>query len=192
MENIFLLPQFLNNRSEGEWTGASIALHGPGLIRAGLSPGKVILADLFTTTPFENKLVSLELPGFAIREALEFAVSKPILHVVQVSGVKVVYDLKQKPFNRIVDLKVLCQKCDIPRYEAINDEKYYRVILSDYLADGGDSFSMFPKYERSRFEGPLDIDALAEYVKKRSPINTPSLLRRIQFIETTKNDVRSL
>lgn len=92
------------------------------------------------------------------------------------------YDLKRNPFNRIVDIKVLCQKCDIPRYEAINDENYYRVILSDYLANGGDSFSMFPKYERNRFEGPLDIDALTEYVRKQSPINKPSLLRRIQFI----------
>lgn len=101
---------------------------------------------------------------------------------MQVSGIKVVYDLKQNPFNRIVDLKVLCQKCDIPRFEAINDEKYYRVILTDYLANGGDSFSMFPKYARNRFEGPLDIDALTEYVRMHSPINKPSLLRRIQFI----------
>ncbi|KAL7041910.1 hypothetical protein ACKWTF_000950 [Chironomus riparius] len=173
---------FSNNRSEGEWTAVSIALHGPGLVRAGLSPGRVILADLFTTTPFENKVVLLELPGFAIREALEFSVSKPILHVMQVSGIKVVYDLKKNPFNRIVDLKVLCQKCDKPRYEAINDEKYYRVTLSDYLANGGDSFSMFPKYGRNKLEGPLDIDVLSEYVRKASPINTPSLLKRIQFV----------
>jgi len=126
--------------------------------------------------------VSLELPGFAIREALEFSVSKPILHVMQVSGIKVIYDLKQIPFNRIVDIQVLCQKCIIPRYETLDNEKYYRVILSDYLANGGDSFSMFPKYGRNKFEGPLDIDALSEYVRKRSPINKPSLLKRIQFV----------
>lgn len=152
-------------------------------MRAGLSAGNIIMADLFTTTPFENRILSVELPGSAIREALEFSVSKvDDLHVLQVSGVKVVYDLSRQPYDRIVELKVLCQKCDVPRYEDIENQKYYRVALGDYLANGGDEFTMIPKYARNILEGPLDIDALATYVENNSPINLPGLLRRIQFI----------
>lgn len=173
----------MNNRSDGEWTGASIAITGPGGMRAGLVPGNIIMADLFTTTPFENKLLSVELPGSAIREALEFSVSDADnLHVMQVSGIKVVYDLSRKPYERIVDIKVLCQKCNVPRYENIQDNKYYRVALGDYLANGGDNFKMIPKYARNHIEGPLDIDALTKYVENNSPINLPGLLRRIQFV----------
>ena len=125
----------------------------------------------------------MELPGSAIREALEFAVSKADnLHVLQVSGIKVIYDLSRNPYDRIVDLKVLCQKCNIPRYEDIENQKYYRVALGDYIANGGDDFTMIPKYARNIIEGPLDIDALTAYVEANSPINLPGLLRRIQFV----------
>lgn len=158
-------------------------MQGPGGVRAGLTAGNIIMADLFTTTPFENKILSVELPGSAIREALEFSVSnEEKLHVLQVSGVKVVYDLSRQPYDRIIELKVLCQKCNVPRYEDIENQKYYRVALGDYLANGGDSFTMIPKYSRNILEGPLDIDALATYVENNSPINLPGLLRRIQFV----------
>lgn len=158
-------------------------MQGPGGVRAGLFPGKVIVADLFTTTPFENKVLSLELPGFAIREVLEFSVHEATnLHVMQVSGIKVVYDMSRKPYDRIIDLKVLCQKCQIPRYEDIDAMKYYRVAMGDYLAFGGDDFTMIPKNARNHIEGPLDIDALTNYVEKHSPINVPGVLGRIQFV----------
>jgi len=177
--NIF---QYLNNRSEGEWTEAPIALQGSGSIRAGLSAGEVTLGDLFATTPFGNKLVSMDLPGFAIREALEFSVSKKIIRVLQVSGVKVVFDLNKKPFERIVDLKVLCQKCDAPRYEDLNDKKSYSVVITEYFANGGDNFAMFKDHARNKIVGPLDIDALSDYVRVHSPIETPALMQRIQFL----------
>lgn len=73
-------------------------------VRAGLSPREVTFEDLISLAPFGNNLTSMEFLGFAIRKALEFSVSK-ILRVLQVSLVKVVYDLNKEPFNKIVDLK---------------------------------------------------------------------------------------
>lgn len=124
----------------------------------------------------------MELPGSAIREALEFSVSKNILRVLQVSGVKVVYDLSREPFERIIDLKVLCQNCNVPCYEDLEDDKYYRVVVTEYTAKGGDDYTMFKKYARNEIVGPLDIEALVDYVKVQSPIKTPALLKRIKFI----------
>ncbi|CAG9797883.1 unnamed protein product [Chironomus riparius] len=173
---------FHNNKSEGEWTGSPIALALSGSVRAALSPGEVMLGDLFATTPFGNKLVSIELPGSAIRKALEFSVSKSTMRVLQVSGVKVVFDLSRKPFERIVNLEVLCQKCEAPQYEAVDDEKQYRVVLSDYTANGGDNFTMFTNDARNRINGPLDIDVLVAYVRCKTPIEAPPLTKRIQFL----------
>lgn len=158
-------------------------MQGPGGIRTGLSAGNVIYADLIATTPFENTLLSVELPGAAIREALEYSVSNlKSLRIMQVSGIKVVYNLKRDAYSRIVDLKVLCQACEIPKYEPIDDSKYYRVVLADYIAAGGDGFSMFPKYIRNVVTGIKDVDALSDYIENISPVNIPHKLGRITFV----------
>lgn len=150
---------------------------------SGLAPGDIIYADLIATTPFENILVLVEIPGSTIRRALEFGVSNnSSLKLMQHSGMKVVYDLKRQPYDRIVEIKVLCQKCPIPKYEPLNDTKIYKVSLTNYIADGGDGFTMFPEGRVSQTEGPRDIDALADYIEKYSPINMPSVLGRSIFV----------
>lgn len=134
------------------------------------------------TTPFENNLLLVSLNGSGIRAALENGVKDVNnLAVVQVSGIKVSYDLSHKINNRITEIKVLCQKCEIPRYEPLEDSKIYKVVMTDYVYTGGADFSMFPDaiIPDSTIKGPRDIDALSEYVQYISPINTPFLQGRI-------------
>lgn len=137
------------------------------------------------TTPFENSLHLVAIRGSAIRYTLEQGVSDlKFLAVNQVSGVKVVFDLSRNAFDRIVDLKVLCQKCDIPKYEELDDKKIYKVVLTDYVANGGAGFDMFPDaiIADSTVIGPRDVDALADYIEFISPINLPPLMGRVTFI----------
>jgi 2',3'-cyclic-nucleotide 2'-phosphodiesterase (5'-nucleotidase family) len=160
-----------------------LAFQNPGGVRAGLKKGSIIYADLVTTAPFENHLHVVELPGSAIRDALEFSVSNAdFFQILQVSGIKVIYDLKREPMKRIVDLKVVCQMCDVPKYEKIDEKKYYKVAMPRFLASGGDGFTMISENAKSNVEGPLDIDALSNYIKAISPMNIPPLLGRITFI----------
>jgi 5'-nucleotidase len=127
--------------------------------------------------------VLVELPGSTIRRALEQGVSNlSSKKVMQHSGIKVVYDLNRQPYDRIIELKVLCQKCPIPKYEPLVDSKMYKVSLTNYIADGGDGWSMFPETITSRTEGPRDIDALADYIKKFTPLNMASQLGRTTFV----------
>lgn len=136
-----------------------------------------------TTTPFANKIILIEIPGSAIQEALEFGVSDPSYYkVLQHSGIKVVYDLSREAFKRVVEVKVLCQKCSIPIYEELDDEKLYKVAMPSFLAEGGDGFSSFPENTRSQVEGRIDIEALSDYIEKFSPINLPPLLGRSTFL----------
>lgn len=53
-----------------------------------------------------------------------------------------VYDLTRKPWNRVVQLDVLCTKCRVPTYEPLEMDKVYKVTLPSYLASGGDGFQM--------------------------------------------------
>jgi 2',3'-cyclic-nucleotide 2'-phosphodiesterase (5'-nucleotidase family) len=150
-----------------------------------LAPGNITYEDLVATTPFENNLWLVAVPGLTIRQAFESGVSNSEnLAVVQASGVKVTFDLSRDPFDRIVDIKVLCQKCDIPRYEALDDKKIYKIVISDYVAEGGAGFTMFPGniVPGSKIIGLRDVDALANYIESISPINVPPALGRIKFI----------
>lgn len=128
---------------------------------------------------------NVELQGKIIREALEFAVAdESSLIILQMSGLKVVYNLENEANNRIVSLDVLCRICDrdIPHYKPIDDEEFYRVSLPSFLAEGGDGFTMLGEKSRDTIFGPRDIDALSSYVEKNSPISLPPLLGRITFV----------
>lgn len=156
----------------------------PGGIRAGLTKGEIFYGDLVTTTPFENLLHSIELQGKVIREALEFSVAnEDSMIILQVSGLRVVYDMTKEANKRIVQLDVLCRICDrsVPKYEPIDEEEFYRVSMPEFLALGGDGFTMIGEKSRNTIFGPRDIDALTAYVEKNSPINMPPLAGRITF-----------
>lgn len=157
----------------------------PGGIRAGLSRGTIVYGDLITTTPFENDLVSIEIQGKYIREALEFSVRNlDSIILLQVSGLKVVYDTKRNESQRVVSVHALCRICEnnVPRYELLEDEKNYRVVMASFLADGGDDFTMIGDNAKNKIIGKRDIDALTDYVEKFSPLIVPNALGRIIVI----------
>lgn len=154
-------------------------------MRAGLSSGEIYYGDLVTTTPFENQLHNIELQGKYLREALEFSVADPAdLIVLQVSGLKIVYNMTKPAYNRITSLHVLCRVCpnNVPRYEAINDEAFYRVALAAFLSGGGDGFTVIAANRRDIIYGPLDIESLDEYVARNSPLSIPPVTGRISFV----------
>jgi 5'-nucleotidase len=154
----------------------------PSGVRSTIVDGEINYADIVAVLPFENTFNVVEINGTAIREVLEFGVSDlENLNVVQVAGIKVVFDLKREPYDRIVNLKVICQECDIPHYGKIDDEKIYKVVMPNHIEEGGNGFTMIPKYVRRSVMGPRDVDALSDYIMRTSPIAVPPLKGRITF-----------
>lgn len=177
--------QFLDINPENlGWTGTSIALALPGGIRTGFTKGQIYYGDLVASTPFENALHSVELQGKVIKEIFEFSFISEIITVPQVSGLKVVYDLKRELNDKVVSIEVLCRICEnnVPKYEPIDYEKYYRVAMPSYMSGGGDGFVMIPENSRNLIYGPLDIEALEKYTEKNSPIIKPPSAGRITFV----------
>jgi 2',3'-cyclic-nucleotide 2'-phosphodiesterase (5'-nucleotidase family) len=179
-----LLPlKFVSSADSEEWTSASIAIFNPRGIRTTLTRGEVTYSDLVSVIPFENNFNIIEIPGSTLRQALEHSVSNlEKLAVLQVSGVKVTYDLKREPNDRIVEINVLCHECMMPRYAPLDDAKSYRVIMPSFIAKGGDGFTMFPMNTATTIEGLRDIDALVGYIEKNSPISKPPTRSRINFL----------
>ena len=48
----------------------------------------------------------------------------------------------------------------------------YRITVNSFLADGGDGFSLL-RDAPDRTDGPLDVDALVDYVQKTTAPATP-------------------
>lgn len=93
------------------------------------------------------------------------------------------YNMTRAAYSRVQSIHVLCRVCadEIPRYEPINDEAYYRVVLAEFLSGGGDGFTMISDNRRDIIHGPLDIRALDDYVARNTPLNIPQLTGRISF-----------
>ena len=89
----------------------------------------------------------MELQGKYIREALEYGLETK--QILQVSGIKVVFDLSRETGKKIDSLLVLCRVCDVPRYSSIHDEEWYRIIMPSFLGNGGDGFLMFREKRRN-------------------------------------------
>lgn len=52
------------------------------------------------------------------------------------------YDLSKPVNQRAVSVSMLCTECRVPKYEPLDQEKTYTVVMSSYMVGGGDGFNM--------------------------------------------------
>ena len=90
--------------------------------------------------------------------------------IMQVSGFKLQFDVSKPKGKRLVGVEVACGDC-LQGYEPISDKKIYKVSMTEYLANGGDGYSIIANNKERHLQGPLDTDILREYIKSRSPLN---------------------
>ena len=146
--------------------GAVIAFMNPGGIRADLpvnvpnaSKG-VTYGDVFTVQPFGNVMMVVSLTGAQIKEALEQQFDNPAPgqnRILQVSrGLTYTWDAAKPKGEKVSDLKL--------GGVALDPAATYRVTMNNFLADGGDGFTVFAK-GTERLGGAVDLDALQEYLK---------------------------
>ncbi|VVC28331.1 Calcineurin-like phosphoesterase domain, ApaH type,Metallo-dependent phosphatase-like,5'- [Cinara cedri] len=170
------------NYSEQFWTDAPISLIQSGGIRTSISEvdhdGYITLGQLLNVIPFMNKLVKVTVSGQTLLEAFEHSVFD-YMHgrgsgkFLQVSGVKVDYDLTQSPGNRILSMWIRCGNCAIPKYEPLALTANYTIIMNDYLAGGGDDYKSFQNIvKKTQILGIEDYNATATYMTAISPIMT--------------------
>lgn len=104
-------------------------------------------------SPFTNMVVAYDLPGAQLKAALEFSAAPKNedekRRFLQMSGLKVTYNMSRAPNNRIVDLKVRTNVCPYDQYENLDEKKTYRVVSPSFLQGGGDGFKMLRDYAKN-------------------------------------------
>ena len=117
--------------------GADCTIMAAGTIRGDqiYPPGVLRIKDIMDCFPFEDPVVVVRVTGADIRAALENAVSTyPALEgrFPQVSNVKMVFDAKAPPMQRVRKVAI--------GDEALNEDRRYILATRDYMARGKDGF----------------------------------------------------
>jgi len=145
-----------------------------GAIRSAFNEGDITLADLLSTFPFQNTFDVSSLLGRSLKLALEHSVfpmdSKGNAgsgQFLQVSGLKVIFDVRRPPGDRLVQVKVLAED---GTYVDLEEEKEYSVVTPNYIASGGDGYKFESWKTRDRILGSLDTEVLQGVLDRDSPI----------------------
>jgi 5'-nucleotidase len=148
--------------------GAQIGFMNNGGIRKDLETSDAALTTNFghaqAVLPFGNTLVVLDLTGAQLRRLLEQQWQRPgasgatILQVSQ--GLSYTWDEKRPVGQRLVPGSLKFN--GVP----VDDNKTYRVVANNFLAEGGDNFPEFAKGSKRVDTQIVDLDALSDYIAK--------------------------
>lgn len=150
--------------------GAQIAIQNGGGIRASIPAGPITLGQVLEVLPFGNYLVVLALTGEQILAALENGVSQ-VENVAgrfpQVAGLRFTWDPTKPAGSRIVSAEVLTPD----GYRPIRRASTYKVVTNNFLAGGGDGYTVLAEAKEKIVLGFVDAEVLAEYLRARSPVS---------------------
>ena len=149
--------------------GAQIAFMNPFGIRTPLNPaadGTLTFGDIYACQPFNNTLVTQTMTGAELKAVLEqgFDDSGPVQVLSPSAGFSFRFDRSRAVGSRVVAMMLNGQPID----PAAN----YRVTTNSFLANGGDSFSLFTR-QRDAVTGISDLEALEAWLKAVPPRQVP-------------------
>ena len=159
---------------------ADVAMINSGGIRADLvvEPGKpVTLSDLFAIQPFSNELVVMTLSGAQLRELVVRQLPKTPAsrRFAQVSN------NFRFQWSQAADGTSTLDSLTLDGQPLV-ETKDYRVVVNNFMAEGGDDFSVF-RQGRDKVNLGVDLDALVELVAEN-----PTAVNQIQAGRIVRKD----
>ncbi|MTE17106.1 bifunctional metallophosphatase/5'-nucleotidase [Nocardia aurantiaca] len=147
---------------------AVAAFMNPGGVRAGLTGGTITYEQAYTVQPFGNQVVAVALTGQQILNLLEQQwdnASKP--DVLSVAGISYSYSDTASTGHKVIDDSVRVAG------QPLNPAAVYRVSTNNFLAAGGDGFTVFEQGSET-LVGPSDLDALESYLRSHGAVVPPA------------------
>jgi 5'-nucleotidase len=173
----------LEATAPSDFGSAKAAFMNAGGVRAGLlfdhstggeQPGQVTYGEAFTVQPFGNTLVVKTCTGQQIYDVLNQQFNNPSAgrNAIMLPSGNVRYQWTSAPTPHVVDGSVSFDGGTT----FISKTTTYRVAMNNFMADGGDNFTVF-KSCTDPLGGSVDLDAFVAYLQKHSPIAPPTLNR---------------
>ena len=142
-------------------TGADIALNNGGDIRDSIAAGDITKDAVVKVLPFGDYIVTKKLKGSDIVVALEHGMVEGSGAFTHFAGMVVetekVTDDEGLTRHKVISVKVNGEDIDL--------EKEYVVATNDFMAIGGDGYTMFSNYPTFNEYSALD-ESLIKYIEK--------------------------
>lgn len=169
-----------------DFGGAVAAFQNVGGVRAGLlfaqisggeQPGEVTYAEAFNVQPFGNTLVVKTCSGQALYNVLEQQFNNPAAgqNRIMAPSASVRYQWNNTTTPRVVPGSLRINGVPVQLGAS------YRITVNNFMADGGDNFTVFRDQCTNPLGGEVDIDAFARYLLANSPL-APPVLNRIERV----------
>ncbi|WP_228789447.1 bifunctional metallophosphatase/5'-nucleotidase [Nocardia cyriacigeorgica] len=148
---------------------AVAAFMNPGGVRADIGAGPITFGSIYQSQPFGNQVVTVSLTGRQIVDLLEQQWSRPDkATILSVAGISYAYDDAAPAGDKIDESSVRIGG------QPLNEVAVYRVTTNNFLASGGDGFSVFTR-GTDMTVGPMDLDVLEGYLTERGPVAPPAV-----------------
>jgi 2',3'-cyclic-nucleotide 2'-phosphodiesterase (5'-nucleotidase family) len=134
------------------------AITNSGGLRQDIDSGPVTVGELISAFPFPNTVYQLEMKGSQLRKIFEHGagLTNGILQASR--GVEMEYDERLPVGRRVVSCRI--------KGEPLSDDRSYRLLTSNFLADGGDGFLEFKNASFRKNTGVEMLQAMIRYLKK--------------------------
>lgn len=130
--NVTLLGKWVSDMKRKK-TGCQVAIQNGGGLRRSLLEGNITVGDMYEIMPFDNALVTMELPGKDLKKAIDHGILNPKVRDGQFSGLKVEYDKDKEFEERITSIA-------LEDGTPLEMDKYYTVVINDFMLTGGDGY----------------------------------------------------
>jgi len=152
-----------------EMAGTDIGFIHSGSLRKDLPAGDVLLVDLLDTYPFVDDVMVKEMSGAQIRRAIEQSLTLA-RGLLQVSGLKLTYDMSQPEGQRLVKLE--------RNGHSIANSDQFTVAVPGFISEGGDMFDVFAESDVIGNAGTV-VDVMVEYFKNHELVVVPAQGRQV-------------
>lgn len=158
-------------------TGAEVAFTNGGGIRASIDAGDITRGEVITVLPFGNYVVVKTVTGQDLLDALELGISKypeengPFPHV---AGMTYSFDAGKPAGSRLLSATA--------KGAPIDPKGNYVLATNDFMAAGGDGYTMFAD-NKIQGEFPALDEILATYIGKSGAVS-PVTDGRVKIVGT--------
>ena len=169
---------------------SDIGFLNSGGVRNNIYKGNITVGDILTILPFSNKVVQLTVPGRDILDTIEYGMKNLPNNsgkFLQVSGLKFkVYDnipspVKVDDFDNYVKIEGERRVFDVfVGNEKLDINKNYTVSLPDFMAEGGDGYTMFTNYKVTNDSQGFISDICKNYIQKELNNTIPVIYKTNQ------------
>jgi 5'-nucleotidase / UDP-sugar diphosphatase len=167
--------------------GVTIAIQPRGGVKADFLAGNITMGDVLSVLPYNSLLMAIEMTGAEVKNALEDGIDYQVVNNPRgpsncpwypyVSGLK--FDIMENAAkgSRVTNIQYRSTLGGL--YSGFDLGATYRIIVTAYLAGGGDGYTTLKNIPaaRKRDTGFIDSDAFSEYLASLGTVTNPTETR---------------